>query len=75
MIRKLAAALAVVFAASPGRALEPTLIRETVESVADTIHREYFDPVVADRVDATLLQRLAARRYARARRAKPSIPM
>jgi C-terminal processing protease CtpA/Prc len=67
MSRKLAVALAVAFAASPGRALEPKLIGETVESVADTIHREYFDPVIADRVDATLRQRLAARRYAHAR--------
>jgi retinol-binding protein 3 len=44
-------------------AVDAAFTRQTVETVAATIDREYFDPAVAARLAATLTSRLAQGRY------------
>lgn len=44
--------------------LDDALIKSTVESAAGLIHREYFDPDLAAKLDAALRQWLAEDRYA-----------
>ena len=44
--------------------LDGVLIKSTVESAADLIHREYFDPDLAAKLGAALRQWLAEDRYA-----------
>jgi retinol-binding protein 3 len=47
-----------------GSAPTPALVHDTVQSLAAAVEREYFDPAIGGEVRATLLQRLAAGRYA-----------
>jgi hypothetical protein len=46
--------------------LDAAFVKNTVESIADTVHREYFDPDLAARMDQSLRQWLAQDRYANA---------
>jgi C-terminal processing protease CtpA/Prc len=48
---------------APGE-IDPALVRQTVESLATVVNREYVDADVAARVDASLRRSLAEGRYA-----------
>ncbi len=48
----------------PASQVDREFVRKTVESLATIVQREYFDPDVAARVDASLRQRLVQGRYA-----------
>ena len=50
-------------APGPAQSLDDALIHSTVESAADLIDREYFDPAAAAAIAASLRQRLTAGRY------------
>jgi Peptidase family S41/N-terminal domain of Peptidase_S41 in eukaryotic IRBP len=53
-----------VVAQQPAGRIDRELIRETVESLASVVNREYFDAGVGARVDASLRQWLSEGRYA-----------
>src|SRR3954462_2308890 len=59
-------AFSVISALALLPAVDPAFVTATVESVAATISREYFDPVVGARIDETLRRSLADGRYAAA---------
>ena len=48
----------------PGVELDSVLVRETVQTVASVVKREYFDPDVASRADGALRRGLRENRYA-----------
>lgn len=52
-------------------AVDPATVQSTVQSLATVVNREYFDPAVAARVAAALIERLAQGRYADIRAAEP----
>lgn len=54
---------AAILAQRPTAALDPSMIRSTVESLSQVIQREYFDVQVAVKVDAALQAALADGRY------------
>lgn len=60
----LAPALAVEAGPPPENPLAAPAIAEAVEALAATVDREYFDPVVASRVAASLRASLASNAYA-----------
>jgi retinol-binding protein 3 len=57
-------ACSVITALALVPAVDPAFVQATVESVAATISREYFDPALGARVDETLRRSLADGRYA-----------
>jgi hypothetical protein len=65
-----------VVARQAANRLDREVIRETVESLASVVNREYFDPVVGARVATSLEQWLSQGRYAGRRYAteSPGVP-
>ncbi len=47
----------------PNGAIDPEVVRKTVEALGTALNREYFDPVIAAKVSETLQTRLGEGRY------------